>query len=105
MKVVQLPTLWRWEQHEGGGCRCVCAFYHPRRGLPGSVCLGPAEPGLLVRVETEGEVSGPLPGVPPVLRRARGVTAAPHRRRLGGRGRGKEVSCRSPAARAAVRRR
>ncbi|WP_425302071.1 DUF6372 family protein [Nocardia farcinica] len=45
----------------GRGCRCVCAFYHPRRGLPGSVCLDPAEPGLLVRVETEGEVSGPLP--------------------------------------------
>ncbi|MFE3279884.1 DUF6372 family protein [Nocardia sp. NPDC059239] len=47
-----------WEQHRPGGCRCVCAFYHPGDGE--STCLAAAEPGLLIRVEADGETIGPL---------------------------------------------
>ncbi|MFC9898504.1 DUF6372 family protein [Nocardia sp. NPDC127579] len=58
---VEPGALFQWEQNEGGGCRCVCALYHPRRGTPASVCLSAAEPGHLIRVQAGGETVGPLP--------------------------------------------
>lgn len=61
--VLRRSHLFRWEQHRGGGCRCLCAMWH--REVPGTLtaggCPAPAEPGLLLRVEAPGESSGVLP--------------------------------------------
>ncbi|MEU3356143.1 DUF6372 family protein [Streptomyces sp. NPDC037389] len=61
--VLQLAALFRWEQHQPGGCRCLCGLYH--RETPGpfgaSGCTAAGEPGLLLRVEAPGESSEPLP--------------------------------------------
>nr|WP_272920291.1 DUF6372 family protein [Streptomyces sp. SID5473] len=48
-----------WEQNRPGGCRCLCAIFHRLPGATG--CTTAAEPGLLLRVETPAETSGPLP--------------------------------------------
>ncbi|WP_459963993.1 DUF6372 family protein [Nocardia sp. IFM 10818] len=54
-------ALFSWQQHRPGGCRCICAFYHPS-GAEQSTCLSAAEPGLLIRVEAEdGHTEVPLP--------------------------------------------
>jgi hypothetical protein len=50
--VLYLTKVWlfTWEQYNGGGCRCVCRFYHGGEGT----CLAAAEPGRLLRVVTPG---------------------------------------------------
>ncbi|MEV4438056.1 DUF6372 family protein [Streptomyces sp. NPDC049577] len=57
------PVLFGWEQHRPGGCRCLCGLYH--RESPGPVtaggCTAAGEPGLLLRIDTPGKSSGPLP--------------------------------------------
>ena len=70
MLVLRKRFMVVWEQHQPGGCRCMCTMYHRDRepgALPninrGPACLLAAEPGLLLRVEGShyGESSDPLP--------------------------------------------
>jgi Family of unknown function (DUF6372) len=56
---VPLPAMFEWEQTLPGGCRCACAVFHQSRMRP--ACTNPADPGLLVRVQTPTETSRPLP--------------------------------------------
>ncbi|MFC7987247.1 DUF6372 family protein [Streptomyces sp. NPDC057336] len=56
---VRLPAMFAWEQDRPGGCRCACALFHNSKMVP--TCTSPAEPGLLIRVETPAETSAPLP--------------------------------------------
>ncbi|MEV0032697.1 DUF6372 family protein [Nocardia sp. NPDC050793] len=45
-----MPLLFAWEQHHGGGCRCVCAIYHRGRGESRTAtCLLAAEAGFCSR--------------------------------------------------------
>nr|CAI60001.1 hypothetical protein [Streptomyces tenjimariensis] len=63
--VLYLKQTWlfTWEQHAGGGCRCLCRFYHQETGT----CTAAAEPGLLLRVVSPDnphrapEITDPLP--------------------------------------------
>lgn len=55
---VRLPIMFAWEQERPGGCRCACALFHASKMVP--ACTSPAEPGLLIRVETPTETAGPL---------------------------------------------
>ncbi|MEU2854552.1 DUF6372 family protein [Streptomyces syringium] len=61
--VLQLAALFQWEQHQPGGCRCLCGLYHRESlGRAGGGCTTAGEPGLLIRIETPaGESSEPLP--------------------------------------------
>lgn len=59
---VRPTAMFGWEQHRPGGCRCVCALYHRGDDDSGpAVCLAAAELGLPIRVEADGQVTGPLP--------------------------------------------
>ncbi|MBZ6474999.1 DUF6372 family protein [Streptomyces griseocarneus] len=49
--MLHLAALFRWEQHETGGCRCLCGPYHlesPGPAVAGG-CTAAGEPGLLKR--------------------------------------------------------
>ncbi|MEU1826644.1 DUF6372 family protein [Streptomyces abikoensis] len=61
--VLHLAALFQWEQHQPGGCRCLCGLYHRESLGPAAAggCTAAGEPGLLIRVETPGESSDPLP--------------------------------------------
>ncbi|MFI1890446.1 DUF6372 family protein [Streptomyces jumonjinensis] len=48
-----------WQQDRPGGCRCLCRIFHHDPTATG--CMSGAQPGLLLRVETDTESSGPLP--------------------------------------------
>uniref|UniRef100_A0AAU2JZ71 Uncharacterized protein n=1 Tax=Streptomyces sp. NBC_00049 TaxID=2903617 RepID=A0AAU2JZ71_9ACTN len=51
--------LVSWEQTRTDGCRCVCRLFHNTLGT--GVCMAAAEPGLLLRVETDTASEGPWP--------------------------------------------
>ena len=57
--VIRMRWMFGWQQHRPGGCRCMCRLFHS--AADASVCLAAAEPGRLIRVETDSETSGPLP--------------------------------------------
>ncbi|WP_031099024.1 DUF6372 family protein [Streptomyces sp. NRRL S-15] len=56
---VRMNAMFAWEQARPGGCRCACALFHASKMA--MACTSPAEPGLLIRVETPTETSAPLP--------------------------------------------
>lgn len=56
---LRLPFLFGWEQHQPGGCRCLCRLYHNTKDS--GACLLAAVPGLLIRVEAGTQSQGPLP--------------------------------------------
>ncbi|WP_442913300.1 DUF6372 family protein [Kribbella sp. CA-293567] len=49
-----MEALLSWEQHQPGGCRCVCQLYHDDPGT----CPAAAEPGRLLRIVALGAVMG-----------------------------------------------
>ncbi len=56
---IELPAMFKWEPNLPGGCRCACAIAHRSQMRP--ACTNPAEPGMLLRVQTPTGTSRPLP--------------------------------------------